>query len=105
MAKKEEESKSTYIVLPNNEVRTGGKRDPISRQITEEATIHKAGDEIELTKTEYESMKHAVGTPAEYKRAEIVAEAKKILEDDSRQKALAEAAANEQATKAKEQKK
>lgn len=101
MAKKEDEAKSTYIVLPNNEVRSGGKRDPISRQITEEATIHKAGEEVELTQKEYESMKHAVGTPAEYKKAEIVAEAKKIIADEDRAKSLAEAAAQEQAAKGK----
>lgn len=76
-----------YIVFPNNEIRRGGKRDPISKTIVEEAKIYKAGDEIELSKEEAETMKHAVGTPSEAKKAEALDEARKLLEEEERQKA------------------
>lgn len=73
-----------YVVFPNNEVRYGTKLEP---------KIAKAGDSIELTEEQAANMKGIVGTAAEAKKAETIAEAKKIVEEEERSKALAEAEA------------
>lgn len=90
MAKAKGET-STYVVLPNNTIRHSSEEAKDGKK--PKADDYKPGDKIDLTKEEYESMRHAVGTPAEAKKAEALDEARKLLEDEERQKAIAEAGA------------